>query len=144
MNGCLPRTLYDLVTVMPQACGMADPTKLRLRGLDGLRGVCALTVVLLHSELLFNAGAIFCHGYLAVDVFFMLSGFVIAASYGARLADGLSAWTFLKARVARLAPVYWGGTALCIAAALVRCHYDSTLAPAHVLVLGVMAMLLVP
>ncbi|MDB5735736.1 MAG: acyltransferase [Alphaproteobacteria bacterium] len=124
---------------------MADrPAKQRFRGLDGLRGVCALTVVLLHSEMLFNAGAIFCHGYLAVDVFFILSGFVICASYDARLANGLGAWAFLKARIVRLAPVYWAGTALCIAAALARSHYDPAMSPANVLTLGPMALMLVP
>lgn len=118
--------------------------RVRFLGLDGLRGVCALTVVLLHSELLFNAGAIFCHGYLAVDVFFLLSGFVIAASYDARLSDGLTAGRFLAARVKRLAPVFWAGTGLCVIAALARSMYDSTMSPGDVLGFGVMALLLVP
>jgi len=130
-----------LVTALAQNCGMA---KTRFLGLDGLRGVCALTVVLLHSELLFNAGAVFSHGYLAVDVFFLLSGFVIAASYDARLADGLTAMQFLKARVKRLAPVYWAGTALCVMAAVARSHFESGMAPGNVLLLGAMAAFLLP
>jgi peptidoglycan/LPS O-acetylase OafA/YrhL len=114
----------------------------RFRGLDGLRGVCALTVVLLHSELLFNAGVVFCHGYLAVDMFFLLSGFVISASYDARLAAGLSAWRFLAARVRRLAPVFWAGTLLCIAATLVRSHYEPI--PPNLALFSAMCLLLVP
>ncbi len=92
----------------------------RFRGLDGLRGVCALTVVLLHSEVLFNAGVVFCHGYLAVDMFFLLSGFVISASYDARLAAGLSAWRFLAG--ARAPP---GARFLGRHAALYRGHFGS-------------------
>jgi peptidoglycan/LPS O-acetylase OafA/YrhL len=116
--------------------------KQRFIGLDGLRGVCALTVVLLHSELLFNAGVFFCHGYLAVDMFFLLSGFVIAASYDARLAAGLTAGRFLKARVRRLAPVFWAGTLLCVASALVRAHYDDP--QPHLALFGAMGLLLIP
>jgi peptidoglycan/LPS O-acetylase OafA/YrhL len=116
--------------------------KQRFIGLDGLRGVCALTVVLLHSELLFNTGVFFCHGYLAVDMFFLLSGFVIAASYEARLAAGLTAWRFLVARARRLAPVFWAGTLLCIAATLVRSHYEPMMA--HLALFSAMGLLLIP
>ena len=124
---------------------MADAgLKLRFHGLDGLRGVCALTVMLYHSELLFNEGMIFSHGYLAVDMFFILSGFVISASYDARLDAGLTAWGFLTARIRRLAPVFWVGTALCIGAALIRSHYDPAMPPQNVLVLGIMALMLLP
>src|SRR5581483_6249599 len=63
--------------------GIADNRAMqgRFESLDGLRGVSALAVVLYHCELLFAPGMIFCHGYLAVDLFFILSGFVIAANY---------------------------------------------------------------
>jgi peptidoglycan/LPS O-acetylase OafA/YrhL len=121
-----------------------DNGKLRFHSLDGLRGVCALTVVLLHSESLFNAGAIFCHGYLAVDMFFILSGLVIANGYDARLSAGLTAWRFLIMRMRRLAPVYWAGTALCVIAALVRFHFDPHSSLRDILMLGAMAVLLLP
>ncbi len=52
--------------------------KRRYLGLDGLRGICAVAIVLYHSDNLFHPGPIFQHGYLAVDIFFLLSGFVIA------------------------------------------------------------------
>jgi len=93
--------------------------KQRFIGLDGLRGVCAITVMLGHCEMLFRPGVVFCHGYLAVDMFFMLSGFVISVSYDVRFEKGLGAWRFLVARLRRLAPVYWGGLMLCVLAALV-------------------------
>jgi peptidoglycan/LPS O-acetylase OafA/YrhL len=66
----------------------------------------------------------------------MLSGFVIAASYGRRLEEGLSVWRFLVARVRRLAPVYWGGMALCTAAALLSPH-PSSLAVVRTAVMGI-------
>jgi len=55
----------------------------RFHGLDGLRGVCAITVMLFHCNDLFHTGPIFQHGFLAVDMFFILSGFVIGSLRGA-------------------------------------------------------------
>lgn len=106
--------------------------KARFHSLDGLRGACALTVVLMHCELMFNSGAIFCHGYLAVDMFFMVSGFVIAASYDARFAAGLTAGRFIAARIRRLAPVYWAGLALCAAAAMLATYYAPVPQPGRI------------
>jgi len=97
---------------------------------------------LLHSELLFNSGVFFCHGYLAVDMFFILSGFVISASYDARLAAGMTAWRFLVARIRRLAPVFWAGTLLCIAATVIRIHYEP--APSNLALFSAMGLLLIP
>jgi peptidoglycan/LPS O-acetylase OafA/YrhL len=83
-------------------------------GLDGLRGICAIVVLLFHSEGVFNRTTVFQHGYLSVDVFFILSGFVIALSYERRLARvGLAA--FLKTRARRLFPIYWIGNAIVLA-----------------------------
>jgi peptidoglycan/LPS O-acetylase OafA/YrhL len=100
--------------------------------------------VLLHCELLFAPGVIFCHGYLAVDVFFILSGFVIAANYEDRLADGLTARRFVAARIRRLRPVYWAGIALTLAAALIIESYKPSPEFGRTLVLGVMALCLIP
>lgn len=75
--------------------------------LDGLRGVAALTVVAFH---LFEAyapnrfGQVINHGYLAVDFFFLLSGFVIGYAYDDRW-NNISLATFFKRRVIRLQPM---------------------------------------
>ena len=75
--------------------------------LDGLRGVAALIVICFH---LFEAYAInpveqsVNHGYLAVDFFFMLSGFVIGYSYDRRI-DTVSSSNFLLRRLIRLQPM---------------------------------------
>ena len=87
----------------------------RFYGLDGLRGVCAITVMLFHCNDLFHSGPIFQHGFLAVDMFFILSGFVIALTYEERLKTGFGVKTFLRARAKRLLPVYWLGALLNIA-----------------------------
>ena len=76
--------------------------------LDGLRGVAALMVILFH---LFEAHAggnhltqIINHGYLAVDFFFMLSGFVIGYAYDDRW-DRMTLGAFFKRRIIRLHPM---------------------------------------
>src|SRR3569623_1631673 len=60
----------------------------RFRNLDAMRGICALTVVLFHCEGMFSTARIFQHGYLAVDLFFILSGFVLGHTYEKRPVAG--------------------------------------------------------
>lgn len=75
--------------------------------LDGLRGVAAIMVVCFH---LFEAHAtshfdqIINHGYLAVDFFFVLSGFVIGYAYDDRWKQ-MTLKTFFKRRLIRLQPM---------------------------------------
>jgi peptidoglycan/LPS O-acetylase OafA/YrhL len=76
----------------------------RFQTLDALRGIAAVVVVVFHNRVLF--GWTPRHGYLAVDLFFMLSGFVLSHSYQGRLDAGLPTKTFLYARIVRLAPLY--------------------------------------
>lgn len=78
----------------------------RFRTLDGLRGVAAIAVMLFHAESI--APVAMPGGYLAVDLFFVLSGFVIATAYLPKLAD-LGPIGFGKVRFARLYPMYFGG-----------------------------------
>lgn len=81
-------------------------------GLDGLRGVAALIVVIYHRRF-WVAGFEDWHGYLAVDFFFLPSGFVISHAYGGRLASGqLSPDRFAVARVIRLYPLIVLGAVL--------------------------------
>jgi peptidoglycan/LPS O-acetylase OafA/YrhL len=73
--------------------------------LDGLRGIAALFIIQRHAEGLL--GDALPSSYLGVDLFFGLSGFVLAHAYGSALADGrLSALGFMKARLLRLYPLY--------------------------------------
>lgn len=73
--------------------------------LDGLRGIGALWVVLLHFAPDYGVPAP-AHGYLAVDLFFCLSGFVLSRSYGARIGRGMGFGAFVAVRLIRLYPLY--------------------------------------
>jgi peptidoglycan/LPS O-acetylase OafA/YrhL len=79
--------------------------------LDGLRGVAALSIVVLHCRRFFmiedNVSIA-----LAVDLFFILSGFVLAFAYDTRFEKGMTPWEFVKARLIRLYPLYLFGILL--------------------------------
>ncbi|MGL4292281.1 MAG: acyltransferase family protein [Bacteroidales bacterium] len=75
--------------------------------LDGLRGVAAIVVVWYHvfeGYATSRLDQIINHGYLAVDFFFILSGFVIAYAYDDRWGK-MTTSTFLKRRIIRLHPM---------------------------------------
>lgn len=93
----------------------ANPKRRHFRTLDGLRGVAALCVFLVHCF----SRHIAPNGFLGVDFFFMLSGFVIAAAYSERLATGsLSLREFCLRRYERLWPMLVVGTMFGLTAAL--------------------------
>ena len=83
-------------------------TKSHYEILDGLRGVAALMVVAFHTcEANANGNRfrqVINHGYLAVDFFFLLSGFVVAYAYDDRWAR-MTQWDFYKRRLVRLQPM---------------------------------------
>lgn len=82
-------------------------SKSRYEILDGLRGVAALVVVFYHLMECYSVeitGKFFSHGYLVVDFFFALSGFVIGYAYDDRW-NRMSLKDFFKRRVARLHPM---------------------------------------
>jgi peptidoglycan/LPS O-acetylase OafA/YrhL len=76
--------------------------------LDGLRGVAAILVVAFHIFEAHSGGNRFVqiinHGYLAVDFFFLLSGFVVAYAYDDRWGK-MTQWEFYKRRLIRLQPM---------------------------------------
>lgn len=87
-------------------------SKPRYAILDGLRGVAALVVILFHgfeTYIPFFGTQHINHGYLAVDFFFVLSGFVIGYAYDDRW-DRMSTWSFFKRRLIRLHPMVVAGT----------------------------------
>ena len=87
-------------------------SKPRYAVLDGLRGVAALVVILFHgfeTYIPFFGTQHINHGYLAVDFFFVLSGFVIGYAYDDRW-DRMSTWSFFKRRLIRLHPMVVAGT----------------------------------
>ncbi|HJD91288.1 acyltransferase family protein [Bacteroides coprosuis] len=76
--------------------------------LDGLRGVAALLVVLFHVLEVHSGGdhaqQMINHGYLAVDFFFILSGFVVGYAYDDRWGK-MTLKAFFKRRIIRLQPM---------------------------------------
>jgi peptidoglycan/LPS O-acetylase OafA/YrhL len=79
--------------------------KKRVFELDLVRGLAAIIVVIFHTPQFFGGFSI-PHGYLAVDLFFMLSGWVMTHSYRLRILEGMSFRSFCIARFARLYPLY--------------------------------------
>jgi peptidoglycan/LPS O-acetylase OafA/YrhL len=87
-------------------------SKPRYEILDGLRGVAALIVVAFHLFETYSQGVpyqVLNHGYLAVDFFFVLSGFVIGYAYDDRW-NRISMLDFCKRRLIRLHPMLIIGT----------------------------------
>jgi len=79
--------------------------------LDGLRGVGALLVVFGHT-MAFWGPVWACSGAVVVDLFFLLSGFVIAYSYEPQFRTGMGVGEFMIHRIVRLYPLYLLGTVL--------------------------------
>jgi peptidoglycan/LPS O-acetylase OafA/YrhL len=104
----------DRTTVPAQAA--APPARPTIAALTGLRAVAAVWVVLFHyrDDLLTLVPAarplepLMSAGYLGVDVFFVLSGFVLAYNYSERLSRWRrrEAASFIQNRVARVWPVH--------------------------------------
>ena len=89
-------------------------SKPRYEILDGLRGVAALMVIVFHcfETYIPQIGTqIVNHGYLAVDFFFVLSGFVIGYAYDDRWSS-MTTWGFFKRRLVRLHPMVIAGTVI--------------------------------
>jgi peptidoglycan/LPS O-acetylase OafA/YrhL len=89
---------------------------MQLKSLTSLRFFAALFVVLSHLSFLSKSElpatrwiyeAAFYEGYIGVTFFFMLSGFILAHSYGRKITSGhLSYYEFMASRIARIAPLH--------------------------------------
>ena len=92
--------------------------------LDFLRGIAAICVVLLHW---FDGNQIglFYNSKLAVDLFFMLSGFVIALSYQDKLKAGYSKRIFAVKRIVRLYPLIVLGICIGVARLLLSYYFET-------------------
>jgi peptidoglycan/LPS O-acetylase OafA/YrhL len=82
--------------------------------LDLLRGLAAIVVLIYHADFMFGLRhRLFPGGYLAVDLFFVLSGFVLSLNYGDKfLQRSISFRDYLVARLARLYPLFFVTTAI--------------------------------
>ncbi len=98
----------------------------RFAVLDSLRGIAACLVVLFHllyfTHSHLAAVTFIQHGYLFVDFFFVLSGFVIAANYERRLIEGFGIWRFTLLRFGRVYPLHVSMLGVCILIHLAHAH----------------------
>ncbi len=134
--------------------GKFPDTKPHFQILDGLRGAAALMVVWYHvfEGFAFAGGTAittFNHGYLAVDFFFMLSGFVISYAYDSRWSkeDKFTLWSFFKRRLIRLHPMVVMGALIGTATFLLGggLKWDGTQTSlGWIMVALVLGMLLIP
>ena len=92
--------------------GYTLPVRKHFASLDGLRGVAALAVVGSHFENLSGFNLYLQQSGVAVDFFFVLSGFVIAQAYEARLRADLTWRAYMRIRLERLYPAIFGGVLL--------------------------------
>lgn len=92
----------------------------RFIALDSLRGVAAMMVVAFHvQERGLSVGStLIANGWLLVDLFFILSGFVISGAYGQKLSEGFSVVRFMLLRLGRLYPLHLAILAIYVAAEL--------------------------
>ena len=114
-------------------------TATRLDGLDALRGIAALLVAAKHFEhVTLGDGSLFGRGYLAVDLFFVLSGYVMARTYEPKFANGMRLGDFAAIRLKRLWPT------MLIGAILGTISFWPGLTPADSLIVFAMAALFIP
>lgn len=103
-----PQSDHMQSPVTPDPLPPTLPDKPRYELLDGLRGVAALLVIWYHFFEGFATSAadqMMNHGYLAVDFFFVLSGFVIGYAYDDRWKKGMTPQRFMLRRIVRLHPM---------------------------------------
>lgn len=94
----------------PVRPAVASPIRHSFDTLDLLRGVAAICVLAWHFVPI--GGPSWWSAYLCVDLFFVLSGVVIAHAYEARLRTGWQFRRFLVTRIVRLWPLYLLGSAM--------------------------------
>jgi peptidoglycan/LPS O-acetylase OafA/YrhL len=124
-----------------------------LATLDGLRGLAALSVLLIHvmGEMHLRASSravpldqLVPHVHLAVDFFFMLSGYVIAKAYEAKLVTTMSFSQFMSVRLARLYPLIFMGAALGAFSLAIRVVVAHTPSPGQLLTATLSALVILP
>ncbi len=94
-----------------------EPTLPYLSGLDGLRAVSVLAVMLYHAEVPWLQG-----GFLALDVFFVVSGYLITSLLRAEVerTGHIDLWAFWKRRARRLLPALFALIAVVVAVTAVH------------------------
>jgi peptidoglycan/LPS O-acetylase OafA/YrhL len=98
----------------PQVYATGHATKTEIRPLTSIRGIAAMAVVLYHFQgnfsdkfYLDNVTPVFSRGYLWVDFFFLLSGFILSHVHAEEFIHGPAPYrTFLLKRISRVYPLH--------------------------------------
>lgn len=115
-----------------------DAANTQFATMNAVRGIAAICVAAFHATQS-RDGSFVGSGYFAVDVFFCLSGFVIAHAYERKIDAGLGLGDFLRVRLVRLYPAYALGLALGVLDYLLRLRvggYDNGFAPLMVAIVS--------
>lgn len=99
-----------------------------LYGIQYLRAAAAIAVVVFHAAE--KTGYHFAIGAAGVDVFFVISGFIMWVVSARR---DLTPWQFLRARVRRIVPIYWLATAVMVAGAAAGLFPNLVVSAQHLL-----------
>ncbi|MVM38075.1 acyltransferase family protein [Spirosoma sp. HMF3257] len=105
-----------------------------IKSLTGIRGVAAIYVMVYHFfgtdnssvNRIFHSTLLLKHGYLSVDLFFILSGFLMCVTSENMFSKGLSFYKyfhFIKKRFSRIYPIYF----VAISIAFLFFHYNNPL-----------------
>ena len=107
----VPSKAGEAEVVQPHARGVAY-----LTALDGMRGLAAFIVLSAHVAVFFKVPVVLNwlapHAYLAVDCFFVMSGFVMAHAFDAKLKAGMTVRDFALHRFLRLYPLVLAGVVI--------------------------------
>jgi peptidoglycan/LPS O-acetylase OafA/YrhL len=110
--------------------------------LDGMRGVAAVIVVIFHTAQTHDSNLPL--AALAVDFFFLMSGFVVAYAYEARLQSTLGFPAFVCIRLARLYPLILFGVSCGIALTVLHLYTLHDISSRQVAIGAVVGLLLLP
>lgn len=123
---------------------MADSRPETYYALNALRGVAAIGVLVFHMRHVIGVNVI-SRGHLAVDLFFLLSGFVIAHAYDRKLIGGMSFAGFMRVRLIRFYPLYLLGLGVgLLRVALLIVHGDPSFSMLDPLIILPFALLFLP
>lgn len=112
----------------------------RMFQLDAFRGIAAFIIVFYHLTIVYRLSGPFARGYLFVDLFFLLSGFVLAVSTEKKLNSGIGALEFTRARFVRLWPLVAVGAGV----AVLRAFTIGMADPATLLMWLALDLLMIP
>jgi len=86
----------------------------RIPAIDTLRGLAAFIIIFWHYPFFFGPkpfpsvfAPFYTNGQAAVDVFFVISGFILSYVYLSRISDASDAWRYVVKRIARLYPLHF-------------------------------------